>query len=260
MTQNRAVIFGRRTYLDPYGVSSRSMDLFLIRHGESANNVLTDVTQRVADPDLTELGRTQADQLADYLADGRHLYPHERDNGPRLDRFFTSAMIRSLQTSAPTSARLELAAQIWLDAHEVGGLFLADPATGVVTGYKGVTPAQLEQQLPGALFVEEEITDQGWWSQGQETSAAGQGRAISVVAQLRVLASSLPPDERVAIVSHGDFLSHLLKALLDGLPGPGARYQLANTGISRLGLGSEGTVVHYVNRVEHLDDARWVNH
>jgi broad specificity phosphatase PhoE len=67
-------------------------------------------------------------------------------------------------------------------------------------------------------------------------------------------------DERVGIVSHGDFLSALLKALLDGLPVPSARYQLANTGISRFGLNSEGTVVHYVNRVEHLDDARWVNH
>jgi hypothetical protein len=39
-----------------------------------------------------------------------------------------------------------------------------------------------------------------------------------------------------------------------------AHYQLANTGISRLGLSNEGTVVHYVNRVEHLDDARWVSH
>ena len=29
------------------------MNLFLIRHGESTNNALTDISQRVADPELT---------------------------------------------------------------------------------------------------------------------------------------------------------------------------------------------------------------
>ena len=33
------------------------MDLFLIRHGESTNNALADVSQRVADPELTAKGR-----------------------------------------------------------------------------------------------------------------------------------------------------------------------------------------------------------
>ena len=236
------------------------MDLFLIRHGESANNVLTDVSKRVADPNLTDLGREQAEHLSVYLAAGRHLYPHERSSGRPLDRLYTSAMIRSLQTSAPTSARLELPADIWIDVHETGGLFLTDLETGIAAGRIGVTPAELEQQLPGAKFTEGAISDAGWWSQGKETPAAGLGRAIAVVEQLRALASSVHVDERVGIVSHGDFLSALIKALLDGLPVPSARYQLANTGISRFGLNSEGTVVHYVNRVEHLDDARWVNH
>ncbi len=236
------------------------MDLFLIRHGESANNILTDLSKRVADPDLTPLGCQQAEQLSHYLIDRRHLYPHERDQGKPLNRLFTSAMKRSLQTSAPTCSRGDFSADVWIDVHEVGGLFLADPVTGVVEGHSGVTPAELERQLPGARFAEGDIDDEGWWNQGKEMPAAGQGRAIGVAAQLRAMASSSVDVERVGVVSHGDFLSHLLKALMDGLPAASAHYQLANTGISRLGLSNEGTVVHYVNRVEHLDDARCVSH
>ena len=40
------------------------MDLFLIRHGESTNNALADVSQRVADPELTAKGRVQAERVA----------------------------------------------------------------------------------------------------------------------------------------------------------------------------------------------------
>lgn len=38
----------------------------LVRHGQSQNNALPD-NQRVCDPDLTELGRQQADRTAKYL-------------------------------------------------------------------------------------------------------------------------------------------------------------------------------------------------
>ncbi|MBT3345059.1 MAG: histidine phosphatase family protein [Gemmatimonadetes bacterium] len=236
------------------------MDLFLIRHGESANNAVTDLSKRVADPNLTDLGRQQAEQLAAGLIEGRHLYPGEREQGKVLDRLYTSAMRRSLQTSAPTSAALNLPAAVWIDVHEMGGLWVTDPHTGEPVGATGVTPDQLEQELPGAVFRDTEISDKGWWTGGQESPSACQGRAIAVAAELRAQATGTVFHERVGIVSHGDFISALLKALLDGLPGPAVKYHLGNTGISRLHLGGEGTVVHYVNRVDHLDDARWVSH
>ena len=40
------------------------MELFLIRHGQSANNALGDVKGRDKDPELTELGEKQAECLA----------------------------------------------------------------------------------------------------------------------------------------------------------------------------------------------------
>lgn len=236
------------------------MDLFLIRHGESANNAITDLSQRVADPDLTELGRQQAQQLAAHLLDRRHLYREERGEGQALDRLYTSAMRRSLQTTAPISAALGLAPDVWIGVHEIGGLWVTDQETGHPRGATGVTPAQLEAELPGATFPDGAIGEAGWWSQGQELATAGLGRAVAVAAQLRAQACGEVSHGRVGIVSHGDFLSVLLKAFLDGLPGAAARFQLNNTGISRLHLSSEGTVIHYVNRVDHLDDARWVSH
>ena len=44
------------------------MQLYIIRHAQSYNNALTDWTERVSDPPLTELGEQQADLLAAYLA------------------------------------------------------------------------------------------------------------------------------------------------------------------------------------------------
>ena len=236
------------------------MDLFLIRHGESANNALTDLSQRVADPDLTDLGRQQADQLGACLVEQRHLYPEERGKGPSLDRLYTSAMRRSLQTSAPASSGLQLPATVWIDVHEIGGLWVTDPETGEPVGATGITPDQLQQELPGAISSDGRISDRGWWSGGQESRPAGKGRAIAVATELRAQAIGAFGDQRVGIVSHGDFISALLKALLDGLPGLTVKYHMGNTGISRLHLSGEGIVIHYVNRVDHLDEARWVSH
>ena len=42
--------------------------LFFIRHGQSTNNALADPTQRVQDPELTELGQIQAERVAEYLS------------------------------------------------------------------------------------------------------------------------------------------------------------------------------------------------
>ena len=100
------------------------MDLFLIRHGESSNNALADVSLRVADPELTEKGRDQIEYAADYIGKGLHLYPEEREEGqPGLDRLYCSAMIRAMHTAEPIGKALGMAPEIWVDIHETGGIF-----------------------------------------------------------------------------------------------------------------------------------------
>ena len=51
------------------------MNLFLIRHAESRNNILKKDQERVSDPELTENGRLQSTYLAEFLQKG--IYPRK---------------------------------------------------------------------------------------------------------------------------------------------------------------------------------------
>ena len=118
---------------------------------------------------------------------------------------------------------------------------------------------QIEAQFPGSILTDE-ITDDGWWTGGQETAAHGRGRAIAVAAQLRQRARDAAlagePRQRIAVVSHGDFMSAIVKALTDHLPSWGIHYEHDNTAITRFRLDPEMCRVRYLNRIDHLDDAQ----
>ena len=81
------------------------MELFIIRHGQSLNNVTMKNNQhdREADPSLTELGHQQAEAVAEYLKSGLNLEtivgfpPNDRDihTGLGITHLFCSAMLRA---------------------------------------------------------------------------------------------------------------------------------------------------------------------
>ena len=99
------------------------MELFLIRHGQSANNALPDQTLRVEDPVLTTAGELQAEQAARHLAARRHLHADVRSGArPTLDRLYCSPMIRAMQTARPIARALGLPVEVWVDIHEIGGI------------------------------------------------------------------------------------------------------------------------------------------
>ena len=117
------------------------MDVFIIRHGQSYNNALADMSERVAAPPLTQKGVRQADRVAAHLAGGGHLLESERGNGkPLLDELHCSAMARALETARPIGEAMRLKTQVWVDIHEVGGLFLDHGPGG---GGHGADPALL---------------------------------------------------------------------------------------------------------------------
>ena len=236
------------------------MDLFFIRHGESSNNALvnntsgnheTDAPQRVSDPPLTERGRRQADCLGPFLARGGHLDPQERESGPPLHELFCSPMLRTLETARPAVDALGLQPKVWVDVHEVGGVWQEG-----IDRCTGLSRADVETQLPGAI-IPQEIGTNGWWTSGQETAAAGLGRASAVATELRARAARRHqaggPAERVAIVSHGDFMSCIVKAFADHLPSPAIYYSHSNTGIDRFRLDGNVLRILYLNRIDHLD-------
>ena len=229
------------------------MELFLIRHGQSANNALADSSLRDKDPELTGLGRRQAEQVARFLAAGGHLRPEERAEDRRyLDRLYCSPMIRAMQTAEPIGLALDLAPEVWVDLHENGGIYLDHGPERGTRGYPGQTRSEMLERFPG-FVIPEQVGEEGWWRDGDmEPFHRSQGRAIGVAARLREWGSG---GERIGLVSHGGHLSCLLQALGGQLPADGWYYDHRNTAVTRLNFSPEGWItVAYLNRVDHLPE------
>mgnify|MGYP003332681062 CR=1 FL=1 len=121
--------------------------LFFIRHGQSTNNALADPTQRVQDPKLTELGQIQAQRVAGYLAANSHLKGSL--SNPKvhpLDRLYCSAMVRAVHTATPIGQALDLNPEVYVDLHEIGGIYLDYP-DGRIESFPGQTRSELSARL-----------------------------------------------------------------------------------------------------------------
>lgn len=239
------------------------MELYIIRHAQSANNALRDQSDRVCDPHLTELGRKQAERLAHHLANEPHPEQHhtldpektsvETVNGYGIVRLFCSAMHRSLETATTVGKSIGVRPEVWVDLHESGGIFLNHTDGRGVVGYPGMTRAEVMAEFPTAL-VGEEVRDTGWWDPeaGEEEWATCQGRAIRVSRELWRMADEGVAGP-VALVSHAGFMEALVKALLNSLPAASLTLYQLNTSITRVDLGPGREVhVRYLNRVPHL--------
>ncbi len=237
------------------------MELYIIRHGQSANNALADESQRSYDPGLTELGQQQAQHLADFLAERINRDPAESPGGGAtiqhetqaagFTHLYCSAMHRALLTAAPVARALAIKPEVWIDIHEQGGMYL-EQADGYV-GYSGRTRAEILDEFPDYVLPET-ITEQGWYdkARGHEAIYEGAGRAIKVALELRRRAASEAQDARIAIITHGTFIDLLLKAFLGQLPNRNFYFTHYNTAITRLDFSTERMIVRYVNRIEHL--------
>lgn len=240
------------------------MELYIIRHAQSENNaLLEDQALRVKDPDLTPTGCQQADYLARFLAEAPNLEnivrlpaaaPERREHHNHIfSHVYVSPMRRTLQTAQPIAQTLGMRPEVWVEIHEHGGIFLE--RAGVVTGYGGMTRAEIEAEFPGYV-VPETVTDQGWWKpeDGLEDISLCQARAVRVAKSLRTRAANAQNGEdRIAIVTHGTFMDCLMKALIGRIPSEDYYHWHYNTGITRVDIHKEGRIViRYINRVTHL--------
>ena len=227
------------------------MHVYLIRHAQSENNALTadSLHRRKVDPALTELGYRQREALADFLA-------NEAETANQrfaISCLYTSAMYRSLLTTQPVGAALNLRPEVWLDLHEKGGMFLQH--NGRVDGFGGMSRSAImsefpDYQLPAA------VSEAGWYDAalGYEPDTHSAFRAIKVA---KALSERCRSDEVIALVSHAGFLDTLLNAIFGQLPSrPYAmRFYHNNTAITRVGYDGARPVLHYLNRVDHLPPA-----
>ncbi|MFT5365709.1 MAG: broad specificity phosphatase PhoE [Candidatus Latescibacterota bacterium] len=221
------------------------MELYLIRHGQSQNNAWGDNDNRVADPTLTDIGHEQAQRVADHVRDVDQLGV-EVGTGYGFDRLFCSAMLRTLQTTAPITQALGLTAEIWLDWHEEGGIWLETDEGP--KGFSGLTRGEIESQFPG-YKIPDEVTTDGWWNRPRETVDEMAERAKRVAAVLED--QFVGQDIRIACVTHGAFANVLIQTLVSGGILPGVYFGHYNTGISQIDF-VDMVRPRFLNRVEHL--------
>ena len=232
------------------------MELYIIRHGQSANNATADVGQRVCDPPLTEIGEAQAERLARYLASAGegveeiHAAGTQQNCGGFVfDRIFSSPMLRAIQTSAPVGKALGVRPEIWIDIHEEGGIWLDEGDGRGEVGYPGLTASEINSRFP-EFDVPEAVTDQGWWNRPPEIKEEWRARARTVASVIHDQFAGT--EERIALVCHGGFANDLLHAVFAGMPDT-VYFQSPNTAISRLDFDGEGRVqMRYLARVAHL--------
>lgn len=236
-------------------------ELYLIRHGQSQYNAFaaeskanaTEETPRTSDPSLTPAGYAQAACVARYLADEadktdvRDGTPVEDGHG--IDKLYTSAMLRALETTQPIAAALGLTPEIWLDVHEEGGIWLDHGDGRGPVGYPGMTRTEIEAQFCGFLQPDS-ITEAGWWNRPFESHDDLVRRAARVAEDVRQRIAG--QESRVGIVSHGTFISLLIQHLLLGQYVPDIRFSNHNTGISRLDFDGDSVMLRYLNRIDHL--------
>ncbi len=230
-------------------------NLYLVRHGESYNNSVAQ-SQRVCDPPLTDLGQTQARHLADRLRDQFHFPPSctmsnansntnspidsDTENPHVLDRVYTSAFLRTMQTIYPTTQLTGVRPQIWTDLFEVGGCFDGH-LPGQTTGRPGMTETEIAQQFTG-YAIPPDIDDAGWWkSKPRETTELAEARTARVVQQLHE--RYYGKEVSVLCVIHGDLIRMLMRNLAPDQPGYGSEVT-HNTSLTHLRFTKDQTSVN----------------
>jgi 2,3-bisphosphoglycerate-dependent phosphoglycerate mutase len=229
------------------------MQLYIIRHGESANNALGTedasydeyMATRSPDPVLTQTGERQAELVGSHLA--------EADYG--ITELHCSAMVRAMQTALPIGQALGIEPSVWIDIHEHGGMFLGNPKNGDgIRTYPGISRSKAVERFPG-YELPEELSENGWWHGDYEDMDACAVRARRVAGALEERATR-DDDSVIALVTHGTFIDQLLKALMKQTEN--ARrifYFKNNTAITHVDFLKDGPLVlRYTNRIPHLPD------
>ncbi|WP_438435154.1 histidine phosphatase family protein [Gorillibacterium sp. sgz500922] len=198
------------------------MELFLVRHGQSLGNTMS---QDMPDSPLTDLGLTQAEQLAAYL-----------QNQP-VARIIASPLIRAMQTALPLSNALSLPIEVWKELYEY--------REGCSFG--GPSREELRRLIPQAVFPED-MEEGGWIYPGGENPQHAMDRAKAVVSRIRQL-----EEEAVAVFAHGMFNAYLIREILEISGSTHMEFLQWNTGISHFSFGTGTTGVRELNNNGHLE-------
>lgn len=233
------------------------MQLYYIRHGQSANNWRYAQTGsalgRSDDAELTDMGRQQAEYVAAFLAAGvtepAPPYDYQNVGGFGLTHLYSSLMVRAVETGTIISRAMGIPLVGWKDWHETGGIFQENHETAEFIGLPGKPRAYFVEHYPDFILPDDAAED-GWWNRPFEAREERFPRAERVLQAL--LARHGGTEDRVAIVSHGGFFNYLLAAILRYPLENRPWFALNNTAITRIDFKPESTEIIYVNRADFL--------
>jgi len=230
------------------------MQFYFIRHGQSENNALWMSTNshegRNEDPGLTEVGRRQAEFLAQFLSQPASASSDLQNvAGFGITHLYTSLMVRAVATGTIIANALDLPLVAWEDLHEWGGIYLRDEQTDERTGLPGRNRAYFEQHFPD-LALPDSLGEEGWWNRPFEEPELRLPRAKRALHDL--LDRHGHTEDRVAAVSHGGFYNYLLAVILNLPEREDHWFALNNTGLSRIDFDEEEIRLIYLNRVDFL--------
>lgn len=231
------------------------MRFYFIRHAQSENNALWDRTRsdngRKVDPELTALGREQAQLVARYIAENHD--PHDGRSSELnfgLTHIYCSPMYRAIATADCIGRACNLRPQVWVDWHECGGMYLDNLETKEKESHPGLNRQEMISLFPNVV-LHQEIKQDGWWNKGWESEEHRPVRARRVLQEL--LKRHHNTDSVVAVVSHGAFYMHFLAAILGLEKIKPVWFLMNNTGMTRIDFSSNDTTVVFHNFVGHLD-------
>jgi 2,3-bisphosphoglycerate-dependent phosphoglycerate mutase len=212
--------------------------LLLIRHAQSQNNALGD-ERRVPDPNITELGGTQAAKLATAI---QRLAP---------TKLYCSPFLRSLETARPISRVTGLTPIVRQDLYEQGGCHRGH-LPGKRVAERGMGREEISGRYSGWI-LDPRLGSDGWYDLDHyETEDEARVRAGRVKRWFE-LDTNHAIEDRVAMVIHADFKMRLMEAFL-GLDQTDRHFgEVVNTSVSRLSLSQGRWKLDYWNVFTHLD-------
>ena len=187
-----------------------------------------------------------------FIQNGLHLTNNERESGGKvLDHLYCSAMQRALQMTEPIGQSIELKPEVWLETHEVGGLYDVNSVDGSKFCCSGLKREEINNGFPGYILPLE-VTDQGWWSRDAETMWDAHLRVKQVIQQLTERATE---KSRIGLVTHGAFMSLFFSILFKLQPSKNMMFQHYNSSISRISFEKiDKIIIQYLNSFEYLPE------
>ena len=241
------------------------MQLYLIRHAQSANNALYARTGsfkgRNPDPPLSETGQAQARLLARFLKQGdpaARTDEHDAFNqrGFQITHIYCSLLRRSIETASAISSELGLQVVAHERLHEWGGVFEILGDDQPYEGLPGPNRAFFEQHYP-ELQLPDSLGENGWWDRPHEQRQEAFSRAQHYLEE--ILAQHDETEDNIALVTHAGFY-HSLLAEITGIPlepdnqrwMTNVLFAMNNAAVSRISFLDRGIILVYLNRVDFL--------